>query len=155
MLHQAIQQFIILHKSHLSNYYSYILELYIIKYYFSSILKHLMRFRISLLYCIISKFLKMNQNQILTPELVHKASIQFKKEDVLSSMHEKSERLKRLISAMKLGNNHKQKVRIHFMNINNQMLEIKAKVWSVTEKYVILRNSISIPITSIREVNYH
>ena len=97
----------------------------------------------------------MNQNQILTPELVHSAGIQFKKEDVLSSMQEKSERLKRLIAAMKLGNNHKQKVRIHFMNINNQMLEIKAKVWSVTEKYVILRNSISIPITSIREVNYH
>ncbi len=97
----------------------------------------------------------MNQNQILTPESVHNANIQFKKEEVLSSVHEKSERLKRLISAMKLGNNHKQKVRIHFMNVNDQLLQIKAKVWSVTEKYVILRNSIAIPITSIREVNYH
>ena len=97
----------------------------------------------------------MNQNQILTPDSVHNAKIQFKKEEVLSSVHEKSERLKRLISAMKLGNNHKQKVRIHFMNINDQLMEIKAKVWSVTEKYVILRNSIAIPITSIREVNYH
>jgi hypothetical protein len=97
----------------------------------------------------------MNQNQILTPESVHNANIQFTKEEVLSSVHEKSERLKRLISAMKLGNNHKQKVRIHFMNVNDQLLQIKAKVWSVTEKYVILRNSIAIPITSIREVNYH
>ncbi len=97
----------------------------------------------------------MNQNQILTPESVHNANIQFNKEEVLSSVHEKSERLKRLISAMKLGNNHKQKVRIHFMNVNDQLLQIKAKVWSVTEKYVILRNSIAIPITSIREVNYH
>lgn len=97
----------------------------------------------------------MNQNQLLTPETVQNANIQFKKEEVLTSMHEKAERLKKLISAMKLGNNHKQKVRIHFMNINDQLLEIKAKVWSVTEKYVILRNSIAIPISSIREVNYH
>lgn len=97
----------------------------------------------------------MNQNQLLTPEHAHVTNMQFKKEDVLTSIHEKRERLKRLTSAMKLGNNHKQKVRIHFMNINDQLLEIKAKVWSVTEKYVILRNSISIPISSIREVNYH
>lgn len=97
----------------------------------------------------------MNQNQLLRPDQSHVANIQFKKEDVLTSIQEKKERLKRLISAMKLGNNHKQKVRIHFMNINDQLMEIKAKVWSVTEKYVILRNSIAIPISSIREVNYH
>lgn len=97
----------------------------------------------------------MNQNQILTPDHAHISTIQFKKEDVFLSLIEKKERLKKLISAMKLGNNHKQKVRIHFMNINDQLLEIKAKVWSVTEKYVILRNSIAIPISSIRDVNYH
>lgn len=97
----------------------------------------------------------MNQNQLLRPDQSHVANIQFKKEDVLTSIQEKKERLKTLIAAMKLGNNHKQKVRIHFMNINDQLMEIKAKVWSVTEKYVILRNSIAIPISSIREVNYH
>lgn len=97
----------------------------------------------------------MNQKQLLTPDQSHVADIQFKKEDVLTSIQEKKERLKRLISAMKLGNNHKQKVRIHFMNVNDQLLEIKAKVWSVTEKYVILRNSIAIPISSIQNVNYH
>ena len=102
-----------------------------------------------------SKFQFMYQNQILTPDHAHISKIQFKKEDVFSSLIEKKERLKKLISAMKLGNNHKQKVRIHFMNINDQIIEIKAKVWSVTEKYVILRNSIAIPISSIRDVNYH
>ena len=97
----------------------------------------------------------MDQNQLLTPDQSHVADIQFKKGDVLNSVQEKNERLKKLISAMKLGNNHKQKVRIHFMNVNDQLMEMKAKVWSVTEKYVILRNSIAIPISSILNVNYH
>lgn len=96
----------------------------------------------------------MNQTQLLTPDSIHSSNIQFTKEDVLPSLIEKKERLKKLIAAMKLGNNHKQKVRIHFMNVNDQMMEIKAKVWSVTEKYVLLKNSISIPISSIRDVNY-
>ena len=97
----------------------------------------------------------MNQNQLLTPDHSHVSSIKFKKEDVLTSQHDRMERMKKLISAMKLGNNHKQKVKIHFLNVNDQILEIKAKVWSVTEKYVILRNSIAIPISSIQDVNYH
>ena len=97
----------------------------------------------------------MDQNHLLTPDHSHVSNIKFKKDDALSSTYEKRERMKKLISAMKLGNNHKQKVRIHFMNVNDQILEIKAKVWSVTEKYVILRNSIAIPISSIRDVNYH
>ena len=97
----------------------------------------------------------MNQNQLLTPDHLHHSSIQFKKEDVLNSIYEQSERLKMLTAAMKLGNNHKQKVRIRFVNTNDQVMEIKAKVWSVTEKYVILRNSITIPISSVLEVNYH
>ena len=97
----------------------------------------------------------MNQNQLLTPDHELVSSLKFKKEDVLSSIHDKSERMRKLISAMKLGNNHKQKVKIRFVNENDQLLEIKAKVWSVTEKYVILRNSIAIPISSIRDVNHH
>ena len=97
----------------------------------------------------------MNEITMLTPDHSHVSNIRFKREDVLSSIQEKKERLKRLISAMKLGNNHKQKVRIQFVNVNDQLMEIKAKVWSVTEKYVILRNSIMIPISSISEVDYH
>jgi len=97
----------------------------------------------------------MDQIQLLTPDHAHLANIQYKKEDVFTSAIDQKERLIKLISAMKLGNNHNQKVRIHFMNINDQLIEIKAKVWSVTEKYVILRNSIAIPISSIQEVNYH
>ena len=96
----------------------------------------------------------MEQKQSLTPNKLELNNIQFKKEDVLNSETEKYELRSKLISAMKLGNNHSQKVRIHFMNITNQVLEIKAKVWSVTEKYVILKYSIMIPIVSILDVEF-
>jgi hypothetical protein len=98
--------------------------------------------------------IEMNQNQLLTAEKLKVTSIQFSREEVLTTIIEKKERLIKLVSAMKLGNNHKQKVRIYFMNASNELMEIKAKVWSVTEKYVILKNSITIPITSIRDVNF-
>jgi len=97
----------------------------------------------------------MNQNQLLTPDHLHLSAIKFKREDALSNLFDKKERLDRLVSAMKLGNLHKQKVRIKFMNSQDHVMEVKAKVWSVTEKYVILRNSISIPISSIVFVNFH
>jgi len=96
----------------------------------------------------------MNQNQLFTPDSIDHSSISFKQHDILNSNHEKHERLKRLHRAMKLGNNHKHKVRLHILNANDQLMEIKAKVWSVTEKYVILKNSIMIPITSVRNVNF-
>ena len=97
----------------------------------------------------------MNQIQLLTPDHLNVSNIQFKKEDVLNTLYEQRDRLEKLTTAMKLGNNHKQKVRIRFMNTNDQVMEMKAKVWSVTEKYVILRNSITIPIASVLEVNFH
>ena len=55
---------------------------------------------------------------------------------------------------MKLGNHHKHKVKLIIMNASDQLIQVKAKVWSVTEKYVILKNSIMIPISSILNVNY-
>lgn len=96
----------------------------------------------------------MNQNQFLTPDSFDHSSMSFKPHDVLNSHYEQHERLKRLHKAMKLGNNHKHKVRLFIVNANDQLMEIKAKVWSVTEKYVILKNSITIPISSVRNVNF-
>jgi hypothetical protein len=96
----------------------------------------------------------MEQTQLLTPAKLQLNNIQFKSENVLYSAHDKYELREKLISAMKLGNNHKQKVRIQFLNDVDKQLEIKAKVWSVTEKYVILRNSIMIPISAITDVNF-
>ena len=96
----------------------------------------------------------MNQKHLLTPDSIHHAPIQFKQADVLISPQDKNERLGRLYTAMKLGNHHKHKVRLTIINAKDQLIEIKAKVWSVTEKYVILKNSIMIPISSILSVKY-
>ena len=96
----------------------------------------------------------MSQKHLLTPDKIHHSPIQFKQTDVLNSPKERMERLKTLNAAMKLGNHHKHKVRLSIMNASDQLIEIKAKVWSVTEKYVILKNSIMIPISSIMIVNF-
>lgn len=96
----------------------------------------------------------MEQTLLLTPNKFDIHNIQFKKEEVFNTELEKYELRTKLVSAMKLGNNHRQKVRIQFLNAANEILEIKAKVWSVTEKYVILKNSIMIPIASIKDVDY-
>lgn len=94
----------------------------------------------------------MEPRQLLTPDSFY--DVKFTKADVLTSFFDKKERLKKLVAAMKLGNNHKMQVRIFFMNANDQLVEIQAKVWSVTEKYVVLKNDIMIPISSIQDVNY-
>jgi len=96
----------------------------------------------------------MNQNQLLTPDTFNYSKTSFVQTDVLESYQDRQERLKRLHSAMKLGNNHNHKVRLLVMNAEGENIEVKAKVWSVTEKYVILKNSIMIPISSIHEVRF-
>lgn len=96
----------------------------------------------------------MNQEQLLTPDNLNPSHIQFKPNDVLMTLQDRSERLKRLHAAMKLGNHHKHKVKLTVMSAQEQLIQIKAKVWSVTEKYVILKNSIMIPINSILDVRY-
>ena len=96
----------------------------------------------------------MEPSQLLKPGKFLLSNVQFKKEDALNTMYEQNERLTKLQDAMRLGNLHKHKVKIYFMNAADQLVAIKAKVLTVTEKYVILKNSIMIPIRSIRDVSF-
>lgn len=96
----------------------------------------------------------MEQRQLLTPETLSQSVISFKKQDVLNTPFERKERLDMLNTALKLGNNHKHKVRLQFMDNDEKSHELMASVWAVTEKYVILKNNIMIPIDSICNVNY-
>jgi hypothetical protein len=96
----------------------------------------------------------MMTEQLLTPDKINPNVVEFKKSDVLIHPMEKTERLKRLHTAMLLGNNHHHKVRLVVTNSVDQLIEIEAKVWSVTEKYVILKNSIMIPIACIQQVKF-
>jgi hypothetical protein len=96
----------------------------------------------------------MMTEQLLTADSINTNGIQFKKIDVLNNPIDQKERLNQLRTAMLLGNNHHHKVRLVVTNSFDQLIEIKAKVWSVTEKYVILKNSVTIPITCIQEVKF-
>jgi hypothetical protein len=96
----------------------------------------------------------MEQRQLLTPETFNQAMISFRKQDVLSTPFERKERLEKLHTALKLGNTHKHKVRLQFLDLHEQSHELMASVWAVTEKYVVLKNSIMIPIDSVYDVDY-
>lgn len=96
----------------------------------------------------------MEPKQLLTPETLSQSMISFRKQDVLNTPFERKERLDKLNTALKLGNNHKHKVRLQFKDIHDQSHELMASVWAVTEKYVSLKNNIMIPIDSIYNVDY-
>ena len=74
--------------------------------------------------------------------------------DVLENGFEREERSRKLKHAMILGNIYKHRVRLFFKNKSDQIFKTEAKVRTVTEKYVILKNSIHIPITSVLNVEY-
>jgi hypothetical protein len=78
----------------------------------------------------------------------------FTSNDVLESGFEREERSRKLKQAMILGNIYKHRVRLFFKNRSDQVLKTEAKVRSVTEKYVVLKNSIHIPIASVLNVEY-
>ncbi len=85
----------------------------------------------------------------ITPQSLNESPITFIKKDVLNSPIEQEERQRMLQTALKLGNNHKHKVRIYFMDINENTHQVVASVWAVTEKYVVLSGEAMIPINSI------
>ena len=59
-----------------------------------------------------------------------------------------------LAKALSLGNLHKQHVLITFKNDKSEILKTIVTVWAVTEKYVILKGGVSLPIKSIVKVDF-
>lgn len=72
--------------------------------------------------------------------------------EVLHTTEEREERWRQLNHGMTLGNIHKLPTRITFMTQDNKIMETEATIWAVTEKNVILKNNIMIPIRSITAV---
>ena len=75
--------------------------------------------------------------------------VQFAKQDVLINKNQKQERCHELTRAAKLGNLLKNKVNIYFMDKNDKLLRVHTTVWAVTKKFVVLKNSTTIPLQSI------
>ncbi|MCG0015376.1 hypothetical protein [Winogradskyella immobilis] len=87
-------------------------------------------------------------------ETVNKESIkslQFPKEELLSSIAKRKERCNKLKRAMALGNLEQEKVKIIFID-NEGFKRVETTIWGVTDKNVILKESTLIPLGRIVSV---
>ena len=88
------------------------------------------------------------------PKLVEKEEIpdlSFPKSEILHSHEKIAERRHKLEKAMKLGNNHKHKVRIIFED-NEGLKEVDTTIWSAMEKNVSLKAGTHIPVHRIHDI---
>ena len=89
-----------------------------------------------------------------TPVTVQKEMIsgfRFPEKDVLSSKDDMKIRLADLERALKLGNLEHNKIKIIFEDMDG-VKQVETTVWGVTDKRVILKQGIMIPIHSIYEI---
>jgi len=93
----------------------------------------------------------MNEN-ITTIQKELLDSIQFPKQEVLSSAKQIEQRTSEAKRAMKLGNSSdNNKVKIVFEDtVGKKMVE--TTVWGVTEKYILLKRGMSLPLHRIHEI---
>jgi hypothetical protein len=89
-----------------------------------------------------------------TPVTVQKEMIsgfRFPEKDVLSSKDDMKIRLADLERALKLGNLEHNKIKIIFEDTDG-IKQVETTVWGVTDKRVILKQGIMIPIHRIYEI---
>jgi hypothetical protein len=82
----------------------------------------------------------------------HLYALKFSKSDAIQSDSEKKVRTFQLIRAMRLGNLFKNKVLISFRDSQDRLMNINTTIWGVTQKSVILKKGVYIPIHSIVSV---
>jgi hypothetical protein len=79
----------------------------------------------------------------------------FPEYDVLDDESTKEKRMFRVNRALLLGNLYKQKVKIFFRSKNEIEHTIETTVWGITEKYVLLKGHLCIPINAISTIEFH
>lgn len=88
----------------------------------------------------------------MTSELIEKETIDVTK--IIPAAAPLSEELNnRLTAAQRLGNEFKAKATIEF-NTTEGPKRVNTTVWSVTEKYIQLKNNIHIPVKSIIDIDF-
>jgi hypothetical protein len=78
-------------------------------------------------------------------------NLKFPPDDVLSSPQQISERQSDLQRALSLGNLEHSKITIYFEDESSRKM-VETTVWAVTDKRVILKQSVGIPISRIHSV---
>ena len=91
------------------------------------------------------------QYQLIEKEAI--ANMHFPENDVLNSKEEKALRTADLNTAMSLGNLEHSKIRIYFEDSVSPKV-VDTTVWGVTDKRVILKQSIMIPIHRIVRIKF-
>jgi len=93
---------------------------------------------------------------LLSPELIQKeqvAALHFPKEEVLFIPEANESRMIDLLYALKLGNLDRYKVKIIFED-DQIMRKVDTTIWAVTEKMVVLKKGLMIPIHRIHEIKF-
>jgi len=88
----------------------------------------------------------------MTAELIEKEEIDVKK-IIPTDLSLPEDSLRRLASVGRLGNEFKAKATITFNTVEGSK-KVYTTVWSVTEKYIQLKNNIHIPIKSIVDIEF-
>ena len=92
---------------------------------------------------------------VVKPTVVEKeaiASFNFPSKEVLVETDDVKIRNMSLQRAIKLGNNQKRKVKIVFED-DQGLKKVETTVWAVTEKNILLKRGVSIPINRIHQVS--
>ncbi len=82
-------------------------------------------------------------------EDIHK--LDFPAHDVLTDHHSIEVRKKHLERSVVLGNTYKSKTKIIFED-NHGLHQIETHIWGVTEKWLLLKHGITIPVRRIHDV---
>jgi hypothetical protein len=93
----------------------------------------------------------MIQSKLIFKEDIPRLKIANK--EVLTSEAEILQRKSDLESAMKLGNNDHNKVKIVFQSEEGVMM-VETTVWEMTQNYVILKSNTHVPIRSIHRIDF-
>jgi hypothetical protein len=88
------------------------------------------------------------------PAIIEKSivgGLHFPHQDVLHSPEQIAQRRSDAERAMILGNNYKCKVKIIFEDTDG-LKQIETTIWSVTDKWVLIKTGMGIPLNRIHEV---
>lgn len=92
------------------------------------------------------------KSQPISIEKENISGLKFPENDVLTSKEEIKNRFTNLERALKLGNLEHDKIKIVFED-SEGIKQVNTTVWGVTDKRVILKQGVVIPIHRIHDVN--
>ncbi|MGE0561249.1 MAG: hypothetical protein AB7O47_05495 [Flavobacteriales bacterium] len=91
------------------------------------------------------------------PQIVAKEDISkliFPKEEVLKDAEKQKELKATLDKALKLGNAYKGKVKILFED-NEGLKSVETTIWGLTDKNILLKQTIILPTRRIHEIKFY